>query len=82
MKNTIIIEKTLKPFCSNLKIEGDKSLSIRWALMASQAVGRSSAENILKSEDIMSTLKCLSKLGVKSKLAKNKCTINGVGING
>ena len=82
MKNTIIIKKTLKPFNSNLKIEGDKSLSIRWALMASQAIGKSSAENILKSEDIMSTLKCLNKLGVKSKLTKNKCTINGVGING
>ena len=82
MKNTIIIKKTLKPFNSNIKIEGDKSLSIRWALMASQAIGKSSAENILKSEDIMSTLKCLNKLGVKSKLTKNKCTINGVGING
>ena len=82
MKNTISINKILKPFNNTLKIEGDKSLSIRWALMASQAVGKSSAENILKSEDIMSTLKCLKKLGVKNKFIKNKCIITGVGING
>ena len=82
MKNTISINKTLRPFNCNLKIEGDKSLSIRWALLASQALGQSSAENILKSDDVMSTLKCLKKLGVKSKLTRNRCTINGVGING
>ncbi|MDC3135834.1 3-phosphoshikimate 1-carboxyvinyltransferase [Candidatus Pelagibacter sp.] len=76
------INKTLRPFNCNLKIEGDKSLSIRWALLASQALGQSSAENILKSDDVMSTLKCLKKLGVKSKLTRNRCTINGVGING
>ena len=82
MKNTISINKTLRPFKCNLKIEGDKSLSIRWALLASQALGQSSAENILKSDDVISTLKCLKKLGVKSKLTRNRCTINGVGING
>jgi len=82
MKNTISINKTLRPFNCNLKIEGDKSLSIRWALLASQALGQSSAENILKSDDVMSTLKCLKKLGVKSKIIRNRCTINGVGING
>ena len=82
MSNIIFIKKTLKPFNKTLKIEGDKSLSIRWALLASQAVGKSSAKNILKSEDVLSTLKCLKKLGVKIKLSKNKCIINGVGING
>ena len=80
MSNIIFIKKTLKPFNKTLKIEGDKSLSIRWALLASQAVGKSSAKNILKSEDVLSTLKCLKKLGVKIKLSKNKCIMNGVGI--
>ena len=82
MKNTISINKRLKPFNFNLKIEGDKSLSIRWALLASQALGKSSAKNILKSDDVISTLKCLGKLGVKSKIIGNRCVINGVGING
>jgi len=34
------------------------------------------------SEDILSTLKCLKKLGVKIKIKKNYCEINGVGLNG
>jgi 3-phosphoshikimate 1-carboxyvinyltransferase len=82
MTNSIFIKKTIKPFNSKLKIEGDKSLSIRWALIASQAIGQSTAENILKSEDVFSTLKSLKKLGVKIKLIKNKCIINGLGLNG
>ena len=65
-----------------LEIEGDKSLSIRWALLASQAIGKSTAINLLKSEDVLSTLKGLKKLGVKFKLSNNKCEINGMGING
>ena len=82
MNNKIQISKTIQPFNKILEIEGDKSLSIRWALLASQAIGKSTAFNILKSEDVLSTLNCLRKLGVKLKLFKNKCEIHGVGING
>ena len=82
MSNVIKINKTLKSFNKSVIIEGDKSLSIRWALLASQAIGQSSAINILKSDDVLNTLKCLKKLGVQIKLSKNKCTINGMGING
>ena len=70
MNNKIQISKTIKPFNKVLEIEGDKSLSIRWALLASQAIGKSTAFNILRSEDVLSTLNCLRKLGVKVKLFK------------
>ncbi len=82
MKNQITIKKTINPFNKNLKIEGDKSLSIRWALLASQAIGKSTSTNILKSEDVLNTFKCLKKLGVKIKQFKNKCEIYGMGVNG
>jgi 3-phosphoshikimate 1-carboxyvinyltransferase len=36
----------------------------------------------LKSEDVLNTLKSLNKLGIKSKFNKNKCMINGLGLNG
>ena len=65
MKDKIKISKTIKPFKKNIYIEGDKSLSIRWALLASQAIGKSRAINLLKSEDVINTLKCLRKLGIK-----------------
>ena len=62
-------------------MEGDKSLSIRWALIASQASGKSTAVNLLKSEDVLNTLECLKKLGIKIKLSKNFCHIYGQGLN-
>ena len=82
MKNKIKILKPLKSFNKTLNIEGDKSLSIRWALLSSQALGKSKAINLLKSEDVISTLNCLKKLGVKIKLSKNSCEILGKGLNG
>ena len=80
--NTLIINKKINPYNKTISIDGDKSLSIRWALIASQAIGRSTALNLLKSEDVISTLNCLKKLGIKVKLKKNKCEIIGLGLNG
>ena len=53
MQNYLKIHKPIKSFNKTLKIEGDKSLSIRWALLASQAKGKSVAYNLLKSEDVI-----------------------------
>ena len=82
MKNSLKINEIIKPFNKKLEIEGDKSLSIRWALLASQALGKSKAYNLLKSEDVINTLNFLKKLGIKVKFSKNYCEIFGVGING
>ncbi|MDC1032761.1 3-phosphoshikimate 1-carboxyvinyltransferase [Candidatus Pelagibacter sp.] len=82
MKNKIKISNTIKSFNKILEIEGDKSLSIRWALLASQANGKSKSKNLLKSEDVLSTLNCLKKLGVKIKFFKDICEITGMGLNG
>ena len=78
----IRIKTKIKKFNKILSIEGDKSLSIRWALIASQSEYKSKSENLLLSEDVINTLKCLQKLGVKIKISKNFCEINGVGLNG
>ena len=81
MKKKLQIFKTINPFNKTLKMEGDKSISIRWALLASQAVGKSKSYNLLQSEDVISTLNCLRKLGVKVKNSKNSCEIIGGGLN-
>jgi len=81
VKNFIQISSPIKPFNETIKIEGDKSLSIRWALLASQAKGKSKCVNLLKSEDVINTLNCLKELGVKYKLKKNSCEIIGKGLN-
>ena len=78
MKNTVIIKKKIRPFNKIISVDGDKSISIRWLLLSSQATGISRAYGILKSEDILSTINCLKKLGVKIKLKKDYCEVIGV----
>ncbi len=82
MNKSIKISNLIKPYNKSLNIEGDKSLSIRWALLASQALGKSKSTNLLMSEDVLNTIKCLKKLGIKIKFSKNTCEIIGNGING
>src|SRR5210317_1642693 len=82
MNNKLIINGVINPFNKTIVIDGDKSLSIRWALLASQAIGKSTATNLLESDDVLSTLSCLKKLGIKINLSHNKCEIFGAGING
>tara|TARA_A100001015_G_scaffold104102_1_gene115529 strand:+ start:3025 stop:3870 length:846 start_codon:yes stop_codon:yes gene_type:complete len=81
MSQVKIYEK-IKNFNKSLTIEGDKSLSIRWALLSSQSSSKCKSYNLLLSEDVISTLDCLKKLGVKVKIQKNYCEIHGVGLNG
>ena len=81
MKNYVQISNIIKKFNRVITVQGDKSISIRWALMASQAVGKSRANNLLKSEDVESTLTALKKLGVKVLKNKKYCEIIGKGLN-
>jgi len=81
MVSFIKINKKIKSFNKKISIDGDKSLSIRWALLASQAIGKSRAYKLLKSEDVINTLNCLKKLGVKINFTKNYCEITGKGLN-
>ena len=76
------MRKKIKPYDKKIIMEGDKSLSIRWALISSQSFRKCRSSNLLMSEDVINTLNCLKKLGVKIRLAKNFCEIVGVGLNG
>ena len=82
MSNFIKINNKISNFNKKLSIDGDKSLSIRWALLSSQSLKKSRASNLLFSEDVVSTLNCLKKLGVRIKITRNFCEIIGLGLNG
>ena len=75
--NYLVIKNKINKFKKKINVDGDKSLSIRWVLLASQAIGTSKASNLLKSEDVLSAINCLKKLGVKIKFIKNTCFIEG-----
>ena len=82
MKNYIKIHNKIKKFNKKIKVSGDKSISIRCVLLASQAVGKSKIYNLLESEDVMNALKTIKKLGISFKKYKNYYEINGLGLNG
>ena len=82
MSKTLLIKKKIIPFNKQIWVSGDKSLSIRWVLLASQATGKSTAYNLLMSEDVIAALESLKKLGIKVLVHKDHCTIFGNGING
>ena len=82
MSKILIIKEKIKKFNKQIKVSGDKSLSIRWILLASQANGKSKGYNLLKSEDVLATLGAIKNLGIKVKNYKNYCEILGNGING
>ena len=81
-KKAINIKNKIKKFDKKIYVDGDKSISIRWALFSSQAIGKSVAHNFPKSEDVINTLKCLQRLGIKIKFKNKNCEIIGRGING
>ena len=82
MKNYLSINSLIPSFNKALNIPGDKSLSIRWVLLASQAIGKSKAYNLLESDDVISAIVSMRKLGVKILKKKDCYEINGVGLSG
>ena len=82
MSGTLLIKNKIKKFNKKIKVTGDKSLSIRWVLLASQATGKSRAYNLLMSEDVLAAINSIKRLGIKVKIYKNYCEIFGNGING
>ena len=82
MPNSVIIKSKINKFKKIISVSGDKSISIRCVLLASQAIGISKIYNLLESEDVISTLKSIKKLGIKYKKFKNFYEIYGYGLNG
>ena len=60
----------IQPFKKSIKVDSDKSMSIRSFLIGSLSQNISYATNVLESEDVFSTINCLRKLGVK--IIRNK----------
>ena len=64
------INSVITPFKKTIKVDSDKSLSIRSFLIGAISQNISKVKNVLESDDIFSTINCLKKLGIKIK--KNK----------
>lgn len=62
---TICINNKIKTFKKTIKVDSDKSISIRSFLISSVSQNISEVRNVLESDDVFSCIKCLKKLGVK-----------------
>ena len=83
MKKIISINRKLNIFKKKIiSVPGDKSLSIRFIILSSLSNGKCIAHNILKSEDVISAINCIRKLGIKIKLKKTNCEVFGQGLFG
>lgn len=77
----LILSNKIPPFKKTVKVDSDKSISIRSFLIGAISLKTSSVKNVLESEDVFSTIKCLKKLGVKIKKQKAKSyLIHGKGL--
>ena len=67
----LIINNRVSSFKKSIVVDSDKSISIRSFLIGAISHNISYAKNVLESEDVLSTIKCLKKLGVKIKKKKS-----------
>ena len=83
MANIFVIKKKISSFYNKIvKVSGDKSLSIRWVLLASLAKGKSRSFNLLNSDDVKASIHAIKRLGIKVKFKKDFCEIYGKGLGG
>ena len=78
MQKFISIKKQINHFRKkSISVPGDKSLSIRFVLLSALSQGKCTAYDILKSEDVISAIKNIKKLGIKIIFRKSKCEVYG-----
>ena len=77
MPNILINKNKIGSFNKTINVSGDKSLSIRWVLLASLASGISKSSNLLESEDVLAAIDAVKKLGIKVKLENQTYKIIG-----
>ncbi len=83
MPDFISIKKKIDSFKKkSIFMPGDKSISIRFILLSSLAEGRCTAYNLLNSEDVISAIKIIKKLGIKIINKKSRCEVYGKGLYG
>lgn len=79
IKDSTAVVRPARNIAGALRLPGDKSISHRYAMLASIAEGTSRLENFSTGEDCASTLGCLAALGVDVQRKENAVLIQGHG---
>lgn len=76
------IVRPARTISGSLEVPGDKSISHRYAMLASLAEGPTELTHFSAAADCRSTLDCFSRLGVKIDIEGDRVRIAGVGLDG
>ena len=77
----LVLKSKISSFNETINVDSDKSISIRSFLISSISQNISQIENALESQDVLSTINCLKKLGVKIvKQNKSRYAVYGKGL--
>jgi len=68
---SLYVSKPIKPYNKTIKVDSDKSISIRSFLIGAISHNVSVVKNVLESDDVFSCINCLRKLGVKIDKVKS-----------
>ena len=80
-KFNVFLNSKISPYKKTIKVDSDKSLSIRGFLIGSISQGISVVKNVLESEDVKTTITACRNLGVRVKKIKpGKYNIYGKGL--
>lgn len=80
-KFNLSLNKKINPFNKVIKVDSDKSLSIRSFLISSISQNISYLDNVLESDDVFATIDSLKKLGTKIiRAKKQKYLVYGKGL--
>ena len=63
----LVLDSKISSFEKTITVDSDKSISIRSFIISSISQNISEVKNVLESEDVFSTIRCLKKLGIKIK---------------
>lgn len=70
------------PLKGAFRVPGDKSISHRALILASQAIGESRISGLLEGDDVMATAEALRKMGVIIEKSGHEWIVAGTGIRG
>ena len=69
---SLYISRSIKSYNKTIRVDSDKSISIRSFLIGAISHNISEVKNVLESDDVFSCISCLKKLGVKIDKVKTK----------
>jgi 3-phosphoshikimate 1-carboxyvinyltransferase len=82
LESRYLTASNCKSLSGNIEVPGDKSISHRALIFASQAIGTSRISNLLESQDVLNTMKSLQKLGCGIEKQGDDYVVKGVSLGG